>query len=161
MNVSSGRDAMLPVRIKQAGSISASGGFSLALALSLVAMSHAAHADEEIRSRPQPTLSPGFRFTETTGEELFASACQGCHMPDGKGAVGAGTYPSLAQDSNLATGNYPVYIVVRGQKAMPPIGAMMSDAQVAAVVNYVRTHFGNQYQDAVSADDVKLVRPEK
>ena len=82
-------------------------------------------------------------------------------MPDGKGAVGAGTYPSLAQDSNLAAGGYPVTIVVRGQRAMPPIGTMMSDAQVAAVVNYVRTHFGNQYQDAVTTDDVKLVRPEK
>ena len=44
---------------------------------------------------------------------------------------------------------------------MPPVGVMMSDAQVAAVVNYVRTHFGNQYRDAVSADDVKLVRPDK
>ena len=114
----------------------------------------AAGADEETRSRP-PSLSMGFRFTETTGEELFTSACQGCHMPDGKGAVGAGTYPSLVKDSNLESGGYPVYVVVRGQRAMPPIGAMMSDAQVAAVVNYVRTHFGNQYRDAVSADDVK------
>ena len=26
---------------------------------------------------------------------------------------------------------------------MPPFGAMMSDDQVAAVVNYLRTHFGN------------------
>ena len=26
---------------------------------------------------------------------------------------------------------------------MPPVGDMMSDAQVADVVNYVRTHFGN------------------
>jgi mono/diheme cytochrome c family protein len=42
---------------------------------------------------------------------------------------------------------------------MPPVGALMSDAQVAAVVNYVRTHFGNQYSDAVSADDVKAARP--
>ena len=42
---------------------------------------------------------------------------------------------------------------------MPPVGAMMNDAQVAAVVNYVRTHFGNQYRDAVSAEDVKRVRP--
>lgn len=148
-------------RIKRARSTLASGGFSLALALSAAAMSHAAYADDEIRSRPQAPLSMGFRFLETTGEELFASACQACHMPDGKGAVGAGTYPSLAQDSNLAAGGYPVTVVVRGQRAMPPVGAMMSDAQVAAVVNYVRTHFGNQYQDAVSADDVKLVRPEK
>ena len=41
---------------------------------------------------------------------------------------------------------------------MPPFGAMMSDDQVAAVVNYVRTHFGNNYQDAVTAEDVKAVR---
>ena len=132
--------------------------FLVALMLGL-AMPLAAHADEETRSRPRAPLSQGFRFTETTGEELFVSACQGCHMPDGKGAVGAGAYPSLAQDSNLASGGYPVYVVVRGQRAMPPIGAMMSDAQVAAVVNYVRTNFGNQYRDAVSADDVKRVRP--
>ena len=130
-----------------------------AFAVSLTLISHAAFADGETRSRPQVPLSQGFRFTEATGEELFVSACQGCHMPDGKGAVGAGTYPSLAQDSNLASRGYPVYILVRGQRAMPPVGAMMSDAQVAAVVNYVRTHFGNQYQDAVSADDVKRVRP--
>jgi mono/diheme cytochrome c family protein len=118
----------------------------------------AAHADEEVRSRP-PALSSGFRFTEMSGEELFASACQGCHMPDGKGAVGAGSYPSLAKDSNLEAGGYPVTVIVRGQRAMPAVGAMMSDAQVAAVVNYVRSHFGNQYQDAVTADDVKLARP--
>ena len=130
-------------------------------AVLLTLTSHSAQADEETGSRPQAPLSQGFRFTEATGEELFASACQGCHMPDGKGAVGAGTYPSLAQDRNLESGGYPVYVVVRGQRAMPPVGAMMSDAQVAAVVNYVRTHFGNQYPDAVSADDVKLARPER
>jgi mono/diheme cytochrome c family protein len=149
-------------RAKWSSTLSA-GRFPVAVVLGLVLMSlaaPAAHADEETRSR-SPALSPGFRFTEPTGEELFASACQGCHMPDGNGAVGAGTYPSLAKDNNLAAGGYPVHVVVRGQRAMPPVGAMMSDAQVAAVVNYVRTHFGNQYQDTVSADDVKLVRPER
>jgi mono/diheme cytochrome c family protein len=35
---------------------------------------------------------------------------------------------------------------------------MLSDDQVAAVVNYVRTHFGNIYDDAVTAQDVKAVR---
>jgi mono/diheme cytochrome c family protein len=153
---------MPPIRITAAKSNPAIAGrrFAVAVVLGLALMSPAAHADEESRSRP-PALSPGFRFTESTGEELFASACQGCHMPDGKGAVGAGTYPSLANDGNLEAGSYPVHVVVRGQRAMPPVGAMMNDAQVAAVVNYVRTHFGNQYRDAVSADDVKLARPEK
>ncbi|QDW39710.1 cytochrome c [Bradyrhizobium sp. KBS0727] len=116
-------------------------------------------ANEEARSRPLAALSTGFRFTEQTGEDLFASACQGCHMPDGNGAAGAGTYPSLSKDSNLETSGYPVHVVVRGQKAMPPVGAMMSDDQVAAVVNYLRTHFGNQYTDAVTAEDVKRIRP--
>jgi hypothetical protein len=27
------------------------------------------------------------------------------------------------------------------------------------VVNYLRTHFGNDYKDAVTAEDVKMVRP--
>jgi mono/diheme cytochrome c family protein len=42
---------------------------------------------------------------------------------------------------------------------MPAIGDMMSDAQVAAVVNYVRTHFGNAYPDAVTVEDVAAARP--
>jgi mono/diheme cytochrome c family protein len=36
---------------------------------------------------------------------------------------------------------------------------MMTDDQVAAVINYVRTHFGNTYQDAVTSDEVKSARP--
>ena len=104
-------------------------------------------------------FSPAFRFTEQSGEQLFANVCQGCHLSDAKGAVGAGAYPSLAGNKNLEAGGYPVYVVVRGQRAMPPFGAMMSDDQVAAVVNYLRTHFGNDYPDAVTAEDVKVVRP--
>jgi mono/diheme cytochrome c family protein len=34
----------------------------------------------------------------------------------------------------------------------------MSDDQLAAVVNYLRTHFGNNYRDAVTSEDVKAVR---
>ena len=93
-----------------------------------------------------------------SGEELFANVCQACHMPDAKGATGAGTYPSLAGNRNLEAGGYPVAVVVNGQRAMPPFGAMMSNDQIAAVVNYVRTHFGNNYQDAVTAEDVKVIR---
>ena len=107
----------------------------------------------------RPSLSPNYRFAETGGDDLFASVCQGCHMPDGNGAVGAGSYPALTHDSNLEAKGYPVYVIVRGQRAMPPVGALMSDGQVAAVVNYVRTHFGNHFEDSVSADDVKAVRP--
>jgi mono/diheme cytochrome c family protein len=123
------------------------------VALTLALSPFAAHAQRAAH------FSPAYRFTEQSGEQLFANVCQGCHMPDAKGAVGAGAYPSLAGNRNLEAAGYPVYVVVRGQRAMPPFGAMMSDDQLAAVVNYLRTHFGNDYPDAVTAEDVKAVRP--
>ena len=109
-------------------------------------------------SASEPALSAGFEFTEKSGEQLFSSVCRGCHMSDGKGAAGAGTYPSLAGDRNLEASGYPVHVVVNGLRGMPPLGSMMSNDQVAAVVNYLRTHFDNAYQDAVTADDVKAAR---
>jgi mono/diheme cytochrome c family protein len=121
-------------------------------------LSFLAHAQGAGPSASEPTLSAGFRFYEMSGEELFANVCRACHMSDGKGAVGAGTYPSLAGNRNLEASGYPLDVVVNGRRGMPPFGAMMSDDQVAAVVNYLRTHFDNSYQDTVTAEDVKIVR---
>jgi len=132
--------------------------FVAMMSVALLLLSLPAYAQSAGRSVSKPALSPGFRFIENSGEELFANVCRGCHMPDGKGATGAGTYPSLAGNSNLESSGYPVGIVVNGQRAMPPFGAVMDDDQVAAVVNYVRTHFGNGYRDAVTAEDVRAVR---
>lgn len=80
-------------------------------------------------------------------------------MPDAKGAVGAGAYPALANNPKLQDAGYPVFLVVNGHKAMPPFGDSFSNAQVANVVNYVRTHFGNNYTDMVKPSDVQIVRP--
>jgi mono/diheme cytochrome c family protein len=79
-------------------------------------------------------------------------------MPDAEGAVGAGAYPALAHDKKLASALYPVYVVVKGRKDMPPLASYLSDVQIAAVVNYVRTHFGNQYADTISPEMVKAAR---
>ena len=92
------------------------------------------------------------------GGALYRDICQGCHMPNAKGASGAGAYPALAADRNLAAAGYPVLVVLHGQKGMPGFAGMLTDAQIAAVVNYVRTHFGNHYRDAVSASDVQAAR---
>jgi mono/diheme cytochrome c family protein len=128
------------------------------MSAALLLLSLPAYAQSTVPAVSEPALSPGFSFVEKSGEDLFTNVCRGCHMSDGKGATGAGTYPSLAGDSNLEASGYPVGIVVNGQRAMPPFGAMMDDDQVAAVVNYVRTHFGNGYPDAVTAEDVRAVR---
>jgi mono/diheme cytochrome c family protein len=126
---------------------------SCGLSALLVVLAGVANADP-----PVPVLSKGWTFSEQTGEALFANACQACHMSNAEGAVGAGRYPSLAKNANLAAAGYPVDVVLHGYKAMPAIGKLMTDAQVAAVINYVRTHFGNNYTDVVQASDVKDVR---
>jgi mono/diheme cytochrome c family protein len=98
-------------------------------------------------------------FMQRDGEVIYRTVCQGCHMAAAQGAVGAGAYPALANDPKLAAAGYPVLVVVNGSKEMPPFGALLDDEQVAAVVNYVRSHFGNSYQDSVSPADVKAARP--
>ena len=98
-------------------------------------------------------------FPEQSGEEIYKSICQGCHMPDAMGAKGAGVYPALAGNKRLGAKVYPALVIVRGQKAMPEFGSSFSDEQVANVVNYIRSHFGNSFADTVTPDEVKAVRP--
>jgi mono/diheme cytochrome c family protein len=100
------------------------------------------------------------------GAEIYTHICQGCHMPQAQGAVGAGHYPKLAGDPALVSWEYVALTVLNGKNGMPgfgvtpqhfefPFGAVhLSDAQVAEVVNYVRSHFGNKYKDTVTAGQV-------
>lgn len=118
--------------------------------LGLLAVGHAMAAD--------PILSPGRRFSEQTGEALYNNVCQACHMGNGEGATGAGRYPSLAKNPKLETNAGALYVVLHGQGAMPPVGRLMTDEQVAAVINYVRTHFGNDYGRPVTAEQVNKAR---
>jgi mono/diheme cytochrome c family protein len=104
------------------------------------------------------TLSPGYRFTETSGEALYNATCAGCHMPDGKGAQGAGHYPALADNPAVEAAPYVILNVLHGRKAMPSFGDEMNDDQVAAVVNYTRTHFGNRFAGDVTPNQVRSLR---
>jgi mono/diheme cytochrome c family protein len=99
----------------------------------------------------------GSPYRYQSGQDLYEHVCQGCHMPGGKGAVGAGTYPALANNAKLKAGLYPVVVILRGQKAMPSFSEL-NDAQVAAVTNYVRTSFGNAATDAITAEQVQKLR---
>jgi mono/diheme cytochrome c family protein len=112
-----------------------------------------AHAGNGGVSMSGPTT-----FAQQDGQALFEAICQGCHMPNGTGAVGAGRYPALAHDQNLAAAAYPVVTVLQGRKGMPSLASYLSDAQVAAVITYVRTHFGNDYADPISPEMVKSFR---
>ena len=109
-------------------------------------------------AQPAERFGNALRFMPQSGEALYADICRGCHMPEGVGAAGAGAYPALAQNPKLAATGYPLFLVIHGRKGMPPFGKLLTDQQVAAVVNYIRTHFGNDFPDAVTDDDARAAR---
>jgi mono/diheme cytochrome c family protein len=127
--------------------------------------------------------SPGMTHASTgagqTGAEIYAHICQGCHMPQGQGAAGAGHYPSLAHSDDLAGRLGQVVaatVVLNGRNGMPAFGhsqrsnpsnetseqaaasQLLSDAQIAEIVNYIRSHFGNRYQERLTAAAVAALR---
>lgn len=117
-------------------------------------------------------LSPAV-LAQADGAQIFRHICQGCHMPDARGATGAGSYPALAGNPHLASARYAAAIILHGRRDMPGFGprpglqgfeALMhvdlSDAQIAAVINYVRSHFGNRFADELSAADVAALHPD-
>jgi mono/diheme cytochrome c family protein len=110
---------------------------------------------------------------DANGEQIFHSICQGCHMPDAKGASGAGTYPALAGNPKLASPQYMAAVILFGRHDMPSFATKpevqrgfffgnttLSDEQIAEVINYVRTHFGNTYNNSITAAEIAAMHPQ-
>jgi len=99
------------------------------------------------------------------GADVYRRICAGCHMPNGAGARGAGYYPALAANPALISKEYAARVVLLGRRNMPAFSpkhaiayfvepVTLTDEQVAAVVNFVRSNFGNSYKDRLTAKDV-------
>jgi mono/diheme cytochrome c family protein len=146
-------------RLNRPAAAALCGGIALGLAgistLLIQAPVHAAGADI-------PDLVP---LKAMDGRQIYEHICQGCHMPDGGGAAGAGRYPALAKDPTLVSRQFMALTILTGRRNMPAFGAKhavgfggppvtLTEAQIAAVVNYVRTNFGNHYTDAITAAEV-------
>jgi mono/diheme cytochrome c family protein len=126
----------------------------------IIATSSPAFADEPPPFTPRSPASaskPG-KFVHSDGATLYRSICQGCHMQDARGAKGAGEYPSLANNAKLASATFPTARVLNGWRGMPRFADMLSNEQIADVVNYVRTNFGNNYAAQISADEIERMR---
>jgi mono/diheme cytochrome c family protein len=124
-------------------------------------------------ARPDSTTSAGLfgasHLESTSGEVIYRQICQGCHMPDARGASGAGHYPALAGDRALLSAQFMALTLIDGRRNMPAFGGKsqegftyivptLDDAQIAAVTNYVRSHFGNHFPGTISAAQVKALR---
>ena len=128
------------------------GGLALVGALAATAMAQSSPVAADAAAAAPAAVAA------VTGEDTYEHLCAACHMPDAMGATGAGTYPALANNAKLMAGAYPLYVVMKGKNGMPPVGDMLTDEQVADVVNYVRTHFGNNYSSPVTAAQVLAMR---
>ncbi|WP_296595218.1 cytochrome c [Phenylobacterium sp.] len=120
----------------------------LLIAAALCALATPALADEPGPGGSKPPVA-------RTGEEIYRTYCQACHMADAKGAVGAGSFPALANNPRLGTTGYAAYVIANGRGGMPWFKDMLSKEQAQALIGYLRTHFGNNYKEPVTAADVE------
>jgi mono/diheme cytochrome c family protein/glucose/arabinose dehydrogenase len=79
------------------------------------------------------------------GREVYLNVCQACHQSDGRGQERVA--PSLVDSPLLlATPDIPARVLLNGKEGaiglMPPLGATLTDDQVASVLTYVRREWG-------------------
>ena len=93
------------------------------------------------------------------GEQVYATACAGCHQISGEGL--AGVFPGLV-GSAIATGDIAKHIdiVVHGKAgtSMMAFGPQLNDVDIAAVVTYERNAWGNNMGDMSQPSDIKAAR---
>ena len=91
-------------------------------------------------------LTPEEQQRFAAGRELYQTLCAACHQPDGRGREHLA--PALV-GSELALGpaDIAARIVLGGKEGstglMPPLGAALSDDQIAAALTYIRREWGH------------------
>lgn len=108
-----------------------------------------------------------------SGKEIYSrdGFCETCHQPDGKGLESSGFPPLSGNDWVQGDEERLIKIVLHGlygpievagkkyagQVPMTPFGGMLNDQEIADVLTYIRSSFGN-LSKAVKPETVKKVR---
>jgi mono/diheme cytochrome c family protein len=112
----------------------------------------------------------GAAIKGVNGAQLFVANCASCHSWTGQGigASAPGAYPSLIHNSTVGASGADnlAQVILHGVRRttkhadvlMPAFGNQLTDAQVAAIANYVTRQFGNP-QSTVTAEQVASLRP--
>jgi cbb3-type cytochrome c oxidase subunit III len=99
------------------------------------------------------------------GAQVYAANCARCHGAAGEGV--ANNFPNLAANQSIWNGpsDNIISMVIGGfypwhqnQSAMPAFRAVLTDDQIAAVTNYVRTSWGNQGSADATGAKVSALR---
>jgi mono/diheme cytochrome c family protein len=88
------------------------------------------------------------------GAKIYEEQCVSCHQAKGEGVPG--TFPPLAKNRDIfLSRDFPAQVVLFGMSSkikvngkdfdsmMPPLAEVLNDEEIAAVVNYIRSTFGN------------------
>lgn len=122
-------------------------------------------AGDELETAPETRSE-----ADIGGQQVYRQNCSSCHGQDLQGLAGA--FPPLV-GTEWVTGDptVPIRIVLYGLQGpievkeqtyngvMPAFGSRLSDAQVAAVVSYLRST-GDGEAGGVSAEEVQVIRQE-
>ena len=77
------------------------------------------------------------------GKALFARNCAACHQATGRGIPGA--FPALAGNALVQGPAAEVAtVLLKGRGGMPDFSGSMKDPEIALVLSYVRSSWGNQ-----------------
>lgn len=105
-------------------------------------------------SAPSQAQAPA-STTAPDGKALFLKNCAACHQATGKGIPGA--FPALA-GSKFVTGDHAelATVLLKGRGGMPDFSENISDADMAAILTYVRASWGNKADALTEAEVLKL-----
>jgi mono/diheme cytochrome c family protein len=161
------RAALLTLGLVTVASVGALRSFSIAEARSVSDVPRQPKAAVKTpRPAAKPTAKPAAKPASTTpatqpaaqgpdGKVVYSTTCAACHQATGEGVEG--TYPPLA-GSEIVNGDEAkvVRIVLHGLTGpvevagetysgmMPPWGGVLKDPELAAVLTYVRSAWGNK-----------------
>ncbi len=90
------------------------------------------------------------------GKAIFSKNCAACHQATGKGIPGA--FPALAGNAFVqGNASQVAAVLLKGRGGMPDFSPTLSDADIAEVLSFVRSAWGNQ-AGPLDAQEVAALR---
>jgi len=85
------------------------------------------------------------------GKILFAKNCAACHQANGRGIPGA--FPALvASPVAIGPADAAAEVLLKGRGGMPDFSTSLDDADIAAVLTYARSSWGNRAPPITGAE---------
>ena len=120
------------------------------------------------KTLPQKTLPTKIQ-KEKSGELIYQKTCSACHLKNGEGIPNLA--PSLKNVSRIDDSSYLIHLLIRGLKGdikrngkilrfpngMPP-HSHLSNKEIANIINYIQTKFGNIKEKKITPTTEKQVQ---